>query len=138
MLAPDAGSLCFLCINLRVASPPHLCRQSSFVFARPGCIHASLLPFCCADPTCSGEEQPDPAILSETGPAAAPRPGDEYRRTGSIIDAALSSPCVFCAYGFRDTPLPVRFLGDGAPVCACPAAGVCATRRRRDGGDSSC
>lgn len=37
-----------------------------------------------------------------------------------------------------NTPPPVCFQGDGAPLCACPAAGVFITGHRRDGGDSSC
>lgn len=115
------------------------------VLLSPAYIHdipcSSLLH---TDPARSGEEQPDPALLSEAGPAAAPGPGDQHRRAGSArlrrrshLFFARVCQSVFwtCA---RNTPPPVCFQGDGAPVCARPTAGVCAARRRRGGGDSSC
>lgn len=98
-------ALCFLCNNLPVASPPRLFHQSSFVFTRPVYIHASLLPLCCTDPTLSGEEQPDPALLSEAGPAAAPRPGDEHRRTGSTHLCCTHLSVMFSSVYYVCTPL---------------------------------
>lgn len=94
------------------------------------------------DPARSGEEQPDPALLSEAGPAAAPGPGDQHCRAGSARLRRAHASCVFVNLCFemcaRNTPPPVCFQGDGAPVCARPTAGVCVARRRRGGGDSSC
>lgn len=110
------------------------------MFLWPVDSHDSRLPLCCTDPARSGEEQPDPALLSEAGSAAAPRPGHEHCRTGSTRLRALTSVCVsvLCALMHVNIHPPVCFQGDGAPLCARPAAGVCVTRRRRDGGNSSC
>ncbi len=132
-------ALCFLSNNLPVASSPHPFCLSSSCFSG----QFTFMPLCCTDPACSGEKQSDPALLSEAGPAAAPRPGHKHRRTGSTRLRALTSMCVCKCFmcvcvRSRNTPPPVCFQGDGAPLRACPAAGVCVTRRRRDGRDSSC
>lgn len=93
----------------------------------------TLFPPCCTDPAGSREKQPDPAFLSETGSAAAPRPGYKHCRTGSarqsIHDLFVFAPL---------TLPPICFQGDGAALCARSAAGVYFTRCRGDGGDSSC
>lgn len=47
------------------------------------------------DPARSGEEQPDPALLSEAGPAAAPGPGDQHCRAGSARLRRAHASCVF-------------------------------------------
>lgn len=50
-------------------------------------------PASSTDPARLGEEQPDPALLSETGPAAAPGPGDQHGRAGVCV-FSLYSPHV--------------------------------------------
>lgn len=46
---------------------------------------APRAPASSTDPARLGEEQPDPALLSETGPAAAPGPGDQHGRAGVCV-----------------------------------------------------
>lgn len=47
------------------------------------CFISVSLPLRCTDPTRSGQEQPDAALLSKAGPTTAPGPGDQHRRAGS-------------------------------------------------------
>lgn len=108
---------------------------------RHHCIPCYYLDFsvyvCVTDPACTAQEQPDPAVLPEAGPQAAPGSRHQHRWTGLYQDGHSRREKINCIWIVMENNITVCILGDGASVCEGAAAALCPEdlRRRRRGPD---